>query len=154
MASMAGYTGTGTILTLETSSWDTAVLIRDISFSGASRGFAETTHMNTSVTTGGFGSRTFVPHRLSDPGEVTIDFLHNPDFFPPLDLILAGGTPAISDLEDLTITFLGPDNIAGATWVCHAFCTAFDLNIPYDGPEMAGTATFKLSGKCTVTADA
>lgn len=151
MTSMAGYTGTGTTMALSVSTWDTDVDIRDISFSGASRGFAETTHMNTTGTSsGGFGSRTFVPHRLSDPGEVTIDFLHNPDFFPPLDLILA---PTIDVLETITITFLGPDNAAGALWVCDAFCTAFDLNIPYDGPEMAGTATFKLSGKCAVTAD-
>lgn len=149
MASNAADIGTGTTLTLATSSWDTALEIINITWGAITREAIPTTHLSTPVVTPEatplfyFGTSTFIPGMLSDPGEVTFEVNFNPDIPPPIDGVD----------EVLTVTFLGPDDAAGATWVTTGHCTSFETSGTGVDTLMTASATFKISGNVVVTAD-
>lgn len=124
--------GTGTTLTLATSTW--TVEIQDINFSGWSREFIDTSHMGTTT------ARTFSPHDLYDGGEVTIDYHFNPDTatnLPPIGAAAETFTiGSISNTND-DISFSG-------------FVTNNDISIPFED-KMTGTVTIKVTGAITHT---
>lgn len=144
MASNAVDEAIGITLTLGTSTWETGTELLDFDWSGARRNALETTKQTTAKASAGtFGNRTFLFSSLSDAGQVTITFHFNPDKLPPIDAVA----------ETLTITFLGPDDVGGATWVCSGGCIEYSFSATL-GEKMVGTIVWKCSGPVTVTADA
>ena len=139
MAGTAVDVGTGLTLTGGTSSWSCE--ITSLSGSGITREAYETTHLSTAAETGTkFGSKTFVPGVLTDPGEISISGHFNPDKLPPVTLIA----------ETWTITFkkFTGDSTA-ANWAGSGFFTSFDYTISEGVSEFSGT--IKLSGNQTQT---
>lgn len=132
--------GTGTTLVAGTSSWTAE--ITSLSFSGISREALETTHLSTAKETGTkFGSRTYIPGDLTDPGELQVSGQFNPDKLPPVTLVA----------ETWTVTFpLYTGDSTAANWAGSGFCTSFNSNV-----ELEGVSTFdmtiKLSGNVTQT---
>ncbi len=132
--------GTGALLTLGAgagAAW-AAIEILDMSFSGAARENAESTHLATGTNnnSAGFGSRTYIAGRLSDPGELTVECNHNPDLFPPLDVAS----------HTIVVTTIDGDGTSGATWSTNGFMTSYDVSGIGIDTKMTATAVFKLSG--------
>ena len=140
---MAGATvdvGTGTTITFGTSGF-TANLM-SVRWSGISRAAIDTSHMGTTAAGANqFGSRTFIPGDLVDPGELALEVQFNPQTNPPI------GAAA----ETITVTFpLVAGDATPASWACSGFVTAFEITDPLDDKMMA-TMTVKLSGKVSMT---
>lgn len=131
---MAIDIGTGTTLTLS----GVTYLVKGMSFSGASRESIETTHLGTTPTTsGGFGSKTFIPGDLSDPGEMQLDILFDPAITPAID----------SAAATATLTFA---ESGAAVWSFSCFVTGFTATVPLEA-LMEGTLTLKISGEISIT---
>ncbi len=112
--------------------------ITDVTPPESSRAAIDTSHLGTS------GGKTFMPADLVDNGELEIEFHFNPDTDPPID------QPA----ETITITWLGPDDAAGATWAFSGFMTNYRPGAMVSEEKMGGTAVVKVSGDITRTPDA
>ncbi len=147
MASKTADVGTGATLTLGAGAgaiWD-AIEILDMSFSGASRESVESTHLATGTNnnSAGFGSRTYIAGRLSDPGELTVECNHNPDLDPPLD----------QAVQTIVVAFIGDDFAPGALWSTNGFMTSYDVSGIGVDTKMTATAVFKLTGAVTIAPD-
>ena len=142
--------GTGTTLAATTSSWTSNLL--SVDWSGIKRKSLATSSMGTtpgsyfqgtttSVSTQ-FGSETFIPGALSDPGSLKVKVQFNPDKIPPID----------AAVETWTVTFpkSGTQTTSGDKWAASAFVTDFDLT---DALEtiMEATMTLKVSGAVSFT---
>lgn len=139
--------GTGTTLVFGTSAYTSNLLHLD--WSGVKRKALDSAHMGTTIvaspntTTTGFGSMTFIPSSLSDPGSLKFKIQFNPDKIPIID----------TASETITVTFPKGTNTTGAKWVGTGFVTDFEMT---DGLEaiMEATVTVKLSGNVSFTAAA
>lgn len=128
--------GHGAILVLGTSSWDTAALLKTISFDAITRAALETTNLVTA------NARTFMPEDLPDYGSLTVEFYH-------IDAI----APPYAAAETITLTYpIGVGNTAGATIACSGFLVDYTPGAPAVGEIMVGTAKWKLTGVMTFTA--
>lgn len=116
--------------------------VLNIDWSGISRESIDTTHFGTTQASAGeFGSRTFIPGDLSDPGELSVEMHFNPDDDVPIESVA----------ETVTLTF---DLVAGdttpANWEGTGFMTSFDVGMPLED-KMTATAVIKFSGNITMT---
>jgi hypothetical protein len=141
--------GTGTTLAATTSAWTSNLL--EVAWSGIKRSSLKTSHMGTSAntsnpvgtsvsSTSSFGSETFIPGALTDPGSLKVKVQFNPDKLPPVD----------SAAETWTVTFPKGSNTTGAKWAATAFVTDFDLSAGLDN-VMEANMTIKVSGAVTFT---
>ena len=146
MGTRTADVGTGSTITLATSAWESQVEILSMEWSGISRESLETTHLATAAATSTeFGTRTFIPGAMQDPGEITFEFNFDPNLTKhPIN---ESASP-----ELLTVSF---NNTAGtsATWAGLAFCTDYSMSVPLEG-IMTGSATFKFTDEITMTAGA
>ena len=119
--------------------------IESITVSGVTRSAIDTSHMGTTATTsGGFGSRTFIPEALSDAGEMGLTIQFNPQTVVPIDLAA----------EQVTLTWpLVVGDSTPATWVFSGFMTGYSNEASFEDKMMADV-TVKISGKVTETAAA
>lgn len=125
---MAIDIGTGTTLTLGTSSWTAEIL--NVDWDGIERPAIDSTNMSTTT------ARTFIPGDLYDPGSVTFEVQHDP----------ADCAPIGAAAETLSVDWAGSTN----TWsVTAAFITAYSAIGPLEG-MMTATVTFKVSGTITM----
>jgi len=124
MATVNPDIGTGASITM-TGTFAARVLA--INWSGWARGSVQSSDMATTV------AHTFIPTRLYDPGELSVDIQLKTDEFPPIMDVI--GT--------VTLTF---DD--GETWAADGFATGFELAAPLED-MMTGTLTIKLSGQVT-----
>lgn len=143
---MAGTTvdnGTGASISFGTSSFNAE--ITGFSHSGIERASIDTTQLSTAAATGNdFGSMTFIPGDLSNPGELSLDIHWDPDTIPPID----------GAAETITITFPKvPADATAANFSVSGFVTGFDYTVPLED-KMTGTVTVKLSSTVTTTAAA
>lgn len=133
--------GHGATILFGTSSWTAEIL--SLGWNGASREAIPTSHLGTAApATGKWGNMTFIPSDLSDPGNLEIEYHHNPDTTVPLDAVA----------ETITITFPSPPGVTttGAKWSSSGFVTSAEVTAP-DG-KMTGRMTVKLSGNIQKTA--
>lgn len=145
MASLTADIGRGATLTLATDTWEATAEITSIEWSGITREFVETTHLGTTLPLAGFlGSRTYLPLDHTDGGTIAIEFNFNPDLKPAFE----------TAAETITVTWLGPDDGAGATWVASGFWTEYGTGPIVENEKMTGSGTFKITGTITITADA
>lgn len=138
--------GSGAILEMTTGSFDTTggVEWTDISWSAMDKPTIETSHLGTTVAGAGtYGSRTFIPGRNSDPGEITCVAHFNPDNVPPID----------SATDTITITWKNSEGTAGAAWEGQGFMTSFELTSVGVDELMTANCTFKMTGIQKVTID-
>lgn len=140
---MAVDVGTTTSLT-----WNTSGLLVEvvgIQIGGISRPAIDTTHLlSTLPVAGQFGGRTFMPGKLQDPGELTLEIHHDPDKVPPVN----------TAPEVLVLRFPIPaGKTVGAYYTMTGFCTAYQAGNPLED-KMGATITVKLSGVVVPTAAA
>lgn len=134
MASSAVDLGTGMAITFSTGFF---AQILSVSWGAITRPAIKTSHMGTTLTGGKeFGSDTFIPGDLVDPGELTVELHLNPDTTPPVH----------GAAETVTVTFA-----EGATWACSGFMTSFEWGSPLED-KMTATATIKFSGGADIIA--
>lgn len=105
--------------------------ILDITPPGMSRESIQSSHMLTPDN-----AHTFIPAKLVDYGELTVEMQFDPDVVPPID----------SDPETITIHF--PDS-GGTTWEFEGFMTGYEPSDPLED-LMVATATIKVTGKVTI----
>ena len=143
MASSATDIGRGTTITFQTGFFAKPTAIRA---SGISRAVIDTTTLaNTKANgTSEIGGKTYMPSDLGDPGTLEVEFHFNPDTYVPLH----------AAAESVTVTFLDSDDATGATWACSGFMSEFSWDNGDDENLRTATATLKLSGLLTRTADA
>lgn len=128
--------GRGATLVLGTSTWDTAALLKTISFDAITRASLETTNLATA------NARTFMPEDLPDYGSLTAEFFH-------IDAI----APPYAAAETITLTYpVGSGQSAGATIACSGFLVDYTPGSPAVGEILMGTAKWKLTGVMTFTA--
>ncbi len=128
--------GHGATLTLGTSTWDTAALIKSISFDAIARASLETTNLATA------NGKTFMPEDLPDYGGVTIEFFH-------IDAI----APPYAAAETLTVNYpIGAGQSTAATIAGSAFLLDYTPGSPAVGEIMMGQAKYKFTGALTFTA--
>lgn len=116
--------------------------IIDAGLGGVSRKSIDVSHMGTSLPgSTSFGNMPFIPGRLSDAGELTLELHFNPQTIPPLDLAA----------ETVTVTFpLVPGDTTPATYIFQGFFTEFGQSYPLDD-KMVVSSTIKVSGSVAVT---
>lgn len=138
---MAVDVGTTTSLQFVTSAL--LVEVVGIQIGGISRPAIDTTHLLSTLPVGGqFGGRTFIPGKLQDPGELTLEIHHDPDKVPPVN----------TAPEQLVLTFPVPaGKTVGAKYTMTGFCTAYQAGTPLED-KMGATITVKLSGVVVPTA--
>lgn len=123
------YIGTGTTI-----AWETGFLaeIIDLTPPGHSREAINTSHKTTANN-----AHTFLPAKLVDYGEATVDIAFDPSTTPPIT----------SAASTCTITF--PDS--GATqWSFSGFMTGYEPSEPLEERATA-TVTIKVTGPITIT---
>lgn len=136
MAGADVYIGTGTTVTFLTSAFSAQVT--SISMSGLSRESVDVTHMGS---TGTLGGKAFIPGKLADPGELTLEIHFNPDDTPPI----------MQAVETIRITFpLITGDTTPAKWECSGFATGFEFTDPLEA-KMTGSLTIKCTGNITIT---
>ena len=97
------------------------------------RDAVETSHSTTTA-------KTFLPSKMFDSGELTVEMNFDADAEPPID-----GDAA----ETCTLTLPTPTGgMTGATIVGSAFMTGYTPSIPIED-RMTATATLKYSGDLT-----
>lgn len=136
MASDLVAVGTDSSVLFGTSGWAPQLL--NVSLGGMSREAISTTHMKTPIPTGGstnWGGQTFIPAKLANPGQLSMEVHFNPDDDPPIN----------EDPELITVSFPG-----SASWAHNGFMTDFSYGDPVDG-LMTGTAEIQLTGFVTPT---
>lgn len=111
---------------------------------GGTRGWEDTTHMGTTV------ARTCIPHDLMEWGELEMMLHLNPDTDPGTAFVVTAG----AGTETVTITYFGPDDAAGATWVFTGFITEYDPQETEVENVMKVRVKAKVTGDVAVTADA
>lgn len=141
MASNAVDLSTGLTVVFGTSAL--AGQITAIKPPGATRGWEDTTHMATTV------ARTCIPHDLMEWGELEMMMHLNPDTDPGTTFAGAAGVLT----EVITITYFGPDDAAGATWVFTGFITEYDPQETEVEGVMKVRVKVKVAGDVAVTAD-
>ena len=141
MAGTSVDVSTGITIVFGTSGFTSEIL--DVAQPGVSRKSIDVSHMGTAApSAGSYGNMPFIPGRLSDAGELTLDVHYNPDVVPPIDLVA----------ETITVTFpLVPGDSTPAKIVFTGFFTAFDPSFPLDD-KMVASATIKISGSVARTA--
>jgi hypothetical protein len=131
---IAGYTFPLEILKLD---WD-----------GLKRDAIDVTSMAVQPTTGsGLGNKMFIPSAYVDPGELSLNVLHNPLYNIPItDPSKAGPT---------LITFtLGPATSVQETFQALGFLTEYKIVGPLDGTAMTADIKIKLTDDVSNTFDA
>ena len=131
---------TGITIVFATSGFSAEIL--DVANSGASRKSIDVSHMATAAPGAGkYGNMPFIPGRLTDAGELTLDLHYNPDTLPPIDLAA----------ETITVTFpLFPGDVSAAKLEFSGFFTGYDSAMPLDD-KMTVSATIKIDASVTVT---
>ena len=138
MAYSAVSLGTGATFTFSGFTYQ----LNSIQWSGISRQAIKTSHLGTTVATASnFGSDSFLPSKLSDPGTLEFEFNMDPDQNPPIDGVAAA----------FTLTFINTPSDSAA-WTGTAFMTDFSFSIPLED-KLVGNATFKVTGLVTTGVD-
>ncbi len=131
----------GMTVVLGTSGWTAD--ITGASWSGIHREAIPTWHAGTTlgVPAASFGGKTFIPSKLVDPGEITLEVAHNP-----------GEDMPIADVaETLTFTWaIGIGDTSAAIFACEVFCTDYEFTGTTDD-KWTASVTFKCSGVATET---
>lgn len=132
--------------------------ILDISHAGIKRNILDTTSMYTDAPGAGtFGNMTSIPSFYTDPGELTLEVLHNASILPPVSSAIT----AVGAIETITIrsgpattpNVTTPASSTQAKWAGNGFITGYDpIKMPHDGQVMKATLKIKFSGPITVTA--
>jgi len=122
------YIGTGTVITFDASA---IAEILDVSPPGMSRESIPVSHMGTTI------AHRFLPAKLYDGGEVTLDIGFDPDFSLPF---------SEDETKEMIITF--PDS-GSTTWTFNAFITNYEPTDPLED-RMTATFTFKVDGAVTI----
>lgn len=133
--------GTGTSITFGTSSWTSNLL--SVGWSGIKRKALDTSYMGTTMLTANttsFGSMTFIPSSLSDPGSLKFKVQFNPDKLPLVD----------TAAETITVTWPKGANTVGANWAATGFVTDFDMTSALES-IMEADVTCKISGNVSLT---
>lgn len=132
--------GQGTIVVF-TSSGFTAE-IEDIKTTGLQRNSIATSHLGTPQPgPNQFANKTFIPSKLTDPGELQMQVHFNPQVVPPIN-----GFP-----EDIIVTFpLAQGDSTPATWRARGFVTSYDWTVPLE-EKMMSSMNVKLTGAITIT---
>lgn len=130
---------TGITVVFGTSSFTAEIV--DIAMGGVSRKSIDVSHMGTAAAGAAeFGNMPFIPGRLTDAGELSMELHFNPQTIPPIDLVE----------ETVTITFpLVAGDSTPASYAFTGFFTGFDMGMPLDD-KMTASATVKVSGNVTV----
>ena len=111
--------------------------IRNVTFGPLERKAIDSSHTQTEE-----GWQTFFPGCLKNPGELTIDVIHNPDQEPPID----------DDEETVKVSWPVPAGKTNAAkWECKGFMISYEATGPHDDLMTAKTVV-KFSGKPTFTA--
>lgn len=140
--------GTGSTVTFTPaggSAWSARIL--SYTHSGITMESNETTHMGTAEASSGFGSRTFIPGRLSDPGELTLSVQFDTGQAddttqPPIELV--AGVLVLTFPADPAI---GTDP---ADWTNSlAFATSYEVTAEFE-TVITADVTFKLSGNVVI----
>ena len=149
MASNAVDVGNGITVVLATSTFHETFQLLSIKPPGFAREFLPTTHMGTDITpaAGVVGTMTKIAsdHVEITPMQMTGHF--NPDLLPPFIMAAVTG-------ETVTITFLGPGDAAGATWVFTGGLSSFDPDEFQIGEVMKVNLEFTPTAGVTIAADA
>ena len=119
--------GTGTTISFSSGFF---AEMTEITPPGASRESIQTSHMTTTV------AHDFLPTKLVDWGELTVELQFDPAADPPID----------NDPEAIVITHI---NSAATTWSFQGFMTGYEASIPLEDKETA-TATIKVTGDVTI----
>lgn len=140
MAGLNVDVSTGITVVFATSGFTGEII--DAGLGGVSRKSIDVSHMGTAAPGAtAFGNMPFIPGRLSDAGELTLELHFNPQTIPPLDLAT----------ETVTVTFpLAPGDATPATYVFQGFFTEFSQAYPLDD-KMVVSATVKVDGEIAVT---
>jgi hypothetical protein len=127
---MPAFLGTGATIAFQTGFF---AEILSLEWSGIAREPIETSHAGTSTW------KTFIPGRLSDPGELSVELHLDADTAAPIN----------AAAETITVTL--PSNGAGdtSTWSASGFMTSFSFSAPMEDKQTA-TATIKFTGAITV----
>lgn len=128
--------GTGASLTFGSSF---VVEVLDIKHGGMERASIDSSHLGTS------SARTFIPGKLYDPGETTVECLWDADAEDPTALLTATSTT-------VTITFPIPSGrSAGATLTGNGFLRAVsEIAVPLED-KMTMTYSIKWTGTVSKT---
>lgn len=131
---------TGLTIAFATSGFSAEII--DVALGGISREPIDTSHMGTAAAGAlEFGNKTFIPGRLVDGGEYTIE-----THFNPQDLPIIGASA-----EVITVTFpKAPADATPATYVFNGFVTAVDNALPLD-EKMTASITVKVTGGQVLT---
>jgi len=161
MALIYPMKGTGTTLTLGTSTWEESggIQIQNIDWDGIERAIIETTHLGstapasgaatgvpgTAGATNNMGGRTYMMGKLQDPGEITVECSWNANLVPSF-MVFGVAT----NTETITITVPSGDAAAG-TWVVTGGLKSFRFGIPLED-RCTATLVWKCSGIIAPTA--
>lgn len=139
----------GTTIGFGTTAASFALEVDKIKWSGIKRKAIDTSHMGTAAPGAlKLGNATFLPGKITDPGELQVEAHFDPDEPPPIEY---GATPLGGDAETITVTF---PKITGDTtapkWAASGFVTEFEADLDEDD---IGKCSFKVkfSGPITVT---
>lgn len=125
MAAGDTQVGTGTTVVFGTSAYSAELL--DVRWGGINRASVPSSHM------GSTNGMTFIPGKLYDPGEISLDYHFKDNASPPIT----------GAAETITITF--PD---AETWAASGFVTGFEFTDPMED-KMVATVTVKMTGDIT-----
>lgn len=133
---MATGNWTGATITFGTSSFS-ANIIDTIDWSGVERAVIETTHFGSTQPSSArqVGGRTFIPGKLADPGELTLQI----QFDPTLDLPIGSADVA----EAITLT--PPSGIASNPITASGFIRSARAGMALEGLATA-TIVVKFTG--------
>lgn len=139
MPSSAADVATGLTVGFGTHTSVDDLQVISVTLGGISRPALATSHLGTTaVGSNEMSNATFIPGRIVDGGEMTLEVHWNPDKIIPFEDDDTGETITITTLEGATVVFSG-------------FVTGFEINAPLD-EVMTATITVKVSGAATVTA--
>jgi len=133
---MAVGNPTGATITFGTSGF-TANIIDTIDWSGIERAVIETTHFGSTQPSSArqVGGRTFIPGKLADPGELTLQIQYDPTADLPI------GSADVAE----TITLTPPSGMASNTISGSGFMRSFRLGMPLEALATA-TIVVKFTG--------
>lgn len=104
------------------------------SWEGIKRPAIETTHIGTAAAGAGkVGNRTFIPGRITDPGEITLNLFFDTNTRPPVEEAAGSYVITLPNTSSFTVT---------------GFATDFDMDDPLDA---AMTSTIKIKPADTIT---
>ena len=105
--------------------------VLDVTPPAMSRESVQSSHMGTTV------AHTFLPTKLYDGGEVTLEIAFDPKLTTAFTNV---------DAQEVIITF--PDS-AGTTWTFQAFITGYEPADPLED-RMTATLTLKVTGEIVI----